>query len=312
MFYIKTATGFSGLANGKPFTVQDDHPNFDFIKDAIRLGSEHEIEKLINLTYRVATDVDTPSSNNELYINTEAGIVAFSGHEVVPVLAKRLLDMMDDGFDIAPMSNFIRNLYQNPSKKTIDRIYEWMEAGKMPITDDGCFLAYKRVDSNYMSFYDNTTSHKVGEYVEMPRFQCDDRSEQTCSTGLHFCSHEYLSSYYGGQGRVLLLKINPADVVSIPTDYGTSKGRACRYLVLSELDVDTRETVETVNPLESVPVYYVDDRDINGAAIKAYRIGYYNGRNGLGIDGHHFDYGDEVVSYECGYKDGKGHKKRVY
>ena len=35
----------------------------------------------------------------------------------------------------------------------------------------------------------------------------------------------------------MILKINPADVVSIPTDYNASKGRACRYEVIGELGV---------------------------------------------------------------------------
>ena len=33
----------------------------------------------------------------------------------------------------------------------------------------------------------------------------------------------------------MVLKINPADVVSIPTDYNDAKGRACRYEVIDEI-----------------------------------------------------------------------------
>jgi hypothetical protein len=35
----------------------------------------------------------------------------------------------------------------------------------------------------------------------------------------------------------MILKINPRDVVSIPNDYGYSKGRACRYEIVGELGV---------------------------------------------------------------------------
>ena len=36
----------------------------------------------------------------------------------------------------------------------------------------------------------------------------------------------------------MILKINPRDVVSIPADYGDTKGRCCRYQVIGELGVD--------------------------------------------------------------------------
>ena len=79
----------------------------------------------------------------------------------------------------------------------------------------------------------------------MERNQVDDDQNQTCSTGLHFCSQEYLN-HFGG-ARTVIVKINPRDVVSIPNDYNNSKGRACRYEVIGELGVDPEEAfTETV------------------------------------------------------------------
>jgi hypothetical protein len=70
----------------------------------------------------------------------------------------------------------------------------------------------------------------------MERFDVDDNKDNTCSTGLHFCSQSYLSCF-GGE-RTVIVKINPADVVSIPSDYNDAKGRACRYEVIGELEVE--------------------------------------------------------------------------
>jgi hypothetical protein len=70
----------------------------------------------------------------------------------------------------------------------------------------------------------------------MERNQVDDDKDRTCSTGLHFCSQDYLPSFGSAQGnRVVIVKINPADVVSIPSDYNNAKGRACRYEVVGEI-----------------------------------------------------------------------------
>lgn len=122
----------------------------------------------------------------------------------------------------------------NPSKTAVDELYDWLEGTQLPITEDGHFLAYKKVRDDYLSFYDGKTSNRVGETPTMPRNEVNDNRNQTCSQGLHFCSMSYLSSYYGGQGRVMILKINPADVVSIPSDYDFAKGRAWTYEVIGE------------------------------------------------------------------------------
>ena len=50
-----------------------------------------------------------------------------------------------------------------------------------------------------------------------------------------------MPSFGGSDSRTMILKINPADVVSIPTDYNNSKGRTCRYEVIGELGVDPAE-----------------------------------------------------------------------
>jgi hypothetical protein len=74
----------------------------------------------------------------------------------------------------------------------------------------------------------------VGDVVEQKRNEVDDIRDNVCSNGLHFCSMSYLPHYMGGNGRVVIVKINPADVVSIPSDYNNAKGRCCKYVVVGE------------------------------------------------------------------------------
>jgi hypothetical protein len=81
--------------------------------------------------------------------------------------------------------------------------------------------------------------NSIGKIVEMERNEVDDNKDQTCSTGLHFCSQDYLPHFGNGyDSRVVILKINPADVVSIPSDYNNAKGRACKYEVVGEIGND--------------------------------------------------------------------------
>ena len=52
----------------------------------------------------------------------------------------------------------------------------------------------------------------------------------------------------------MILKINPRDVVSIPTDYNNSKGRTCRYEVIGEHNVEDRHETEAFDrPVQDEP-----------------------------------------------------------
>jgi hypothetical protein len=149
----------------------------------------------------------------------------------------------------------MENLMNNPSKRAVDELYRFLEKNNLPITPDGHFLAYKKVRENYMDCHSGTFDNSVGKVCEMERNHVDDDKDRTCSTGLHFCSQEYLKSF-GGE-RTMIVKVNPRDVVSIPSDYNDSKGRACRYEVVGELGVNpedafTSSVQENANDYQSV------------------------------------------------------------
>ena len=167
---------------------------------------------------------------------------------------------MKEGFDVNHLINFLSNLMENPSNRAVRELYDFLEYGKMPITTDGHFLAYKRVRADYKSVHDGQTDNSIGTILEMPRNQVNDNSHETCSYGLHFCSHEYLKHFSGD--RVVILKVNPRDVVSIPADYNSTKGRACRYEVVGELSPEDVKKALNNSVFTSSVVSDYDDRDV--------------------------------------------------
>jgi hypothetical protein len=126
-----------------------------------------------------------------------------------------------------------------------------LEASELPITEDGCFLAYKRIAGDFKDIYTHTIDNSPGQVVEMRRNAVDEDKNRTCSEGLHFCSREYLPHYGAGSGdnKVVMIKINPRDVVAIPSDYNNAKGRCCKYTVAKELQLDltTRDNLPVDN-----------------------------------------------------------------
>lgn len=169
----------------------------------------------------------------------DAGVM-FDGKQVHGVIAKRLVDMLQQGLDIVPLARFLDRLYDNPDINAIDEMYLFLESGSLPLTPDGCFLAYKKVCSDYSSSHrapdGSVVYNRIGTTVAMDRKEVNKNRDETCAEGLHFCSWQYLPSFgVGGESKVVVLKIAPENVVSIPSDYNNSKGRAWRYDVIAEV-----------------------------------------------------------------------------
>lgn len=172
-------------------------------------------------------------------VKIEGGIVYLDDNPLHNTLTDRMLEMVEDGFDITPMSAFLANMMDNPSFRAVNELYDFLESSDLPITEDGHFIAYKRVRSDFMDQYSGTMDNSIGQVVSMPRNAVDEDKSRTCSAGLHFCSRQYLPSYGStGGGRVVIVKINPRDVVAIPADYHNAKGRTCRYEVIGELELE--------------------------------------------------------------------------
>lgn len=259
------------MINGTTHTVNADHPNYTALKDALRQRDHALAERLVN----IRTVVEDFGGGAVRVVGNQ---VFYQDNEIKGSVVDRILQMVREGFDAGPMMNFLDNLMKNPSKRAVDELYLFLEATNLPITPDGCFLAYKKVREDYRDFYTGKIPHRPAnrmskaELAEFPgtfgrvtvsiedgnttlsmsRNHVDDNRDRTCSDGLHFCSLSYLPEYHGGEGRVMILKINPAHVVSIPSDYKNAKGRAERYQIAGErTDKETETTDHFTSPVYS-------------------------------------------------------------
>lgn len=239
--YIIQGDNIILVIEGEPHTVNKTHVAYQKIVDAIKGNLWDQVKELINPTKALV-------NYSQGSLSIVDGEMFWRGQPFHNALATRIISMLEEGFDINPMVNFMANLMRNPSKRAVDELYGFLEKNSLPITPDGCFLAYKRVRGDYMDCYSGTMDNSVGRVVEMERNQVDDNRDNTCSAGLHFCSHDYLRSFSGE--RTVIVKIDPADVVSIPSDYNNAKGRTCRYEVIGEVGQNPDDKSEFSKPVQ--------------------------------------------------------------
>jgi hypothetical protein len=171
-------------------------------------------------------------------IEVKDGNLYVFGDPVHSTLATRVMSFLENGLDCVHLFKFILKLNLNPSKRAVDELYTFLEHRALPITDNGNFLAYKAVNSDYTDKYSGKFLNTIDAVLEMPRNKVDDNKEVGCSYGFHAGTIEYAKQFSGGHGRIVLVEINPSDVVSIPTDCQFQKLRTCKYKVVGEYEID--------------------------------------------------------------------------
>ncbi len=298
--FILQGSNVTVVIDGKPHTISKTHVTYQKVVDAIKAQDWDTVKNIID---PVKVVLNYGAGN----ISVKGEQLFWKGQPFAGVLASRMIQMLQDGFTIEPMVLFMHNLMKNPSKRSVDELYGFLEKNSLPITPDGYFLAYKKVRRDFKDIHSGTMDNSPGTIVEMERNAVDDNKDQTCSTGLHFCGLSYLDHFGGNDSRIVIVKIDPADVVSIPSDYNGAKGRACRYEVIGEMGVEAKDAftapvqsnangTETVRAAKPTPEVRV------GSSI--HKRGYSDGFSGADYSNSYNHGSREYTAYDVGYDAG--------
>lgn len=269
MSYIMNNNVISCFVDGTLYTIDTEHPCFNEIKEAIKNDDVNSFLELAPLTSAVEVAVTKMGSDK---IVCENGVVKYNGRVLHSTLADRIVQMSKEGFSIEPMIKFLENLLQNPSRASVEELYDFLANKNLPITEDGHFLAYKAVRQDYMDKHSGKYLNTIGEVIEMPRNEVDDDRRNECSYGFHVGALEYSGpeGYFFNQGdHCMITKVNPRDVVAVPKDYNFQKMRVCRYEVVAEYNVPLKNSVYGNEAEELEPDYEDEDFSLDYSDIYA-------------------------------------------
>jgi hypothetical protein len=213
------------ILDGKSYSINGEHPHYENIKKALRQEDVVALRRLVDIPKALTQFAGAGGK-----VEVKGGEILYDGTPVHSSLTNRILELMNGGFPFKPMLKFLNNLMDNPSSQSVKELYGFLQHRNLPITEDGCFLAYKGTRADEYDQYTGKVHNKVGATIEMPRNQVDDRREHTCSFGYHVGTMEYVDWYC--RARVIIVKVNPRDAVSVPTDHSAQKLRVCRYEIL--------------------------------------------------------------------------------
>ena len=225
--YIIVPDSFVTVMNlrlGKTTTLTNKQSNFNLVCKSIEKKEWDNVIKAVEPKKAASVFV-----KNKITIRD--GKVYCRGEELDGVVVKRILQAMEQGKENLSerLCAFLDNLMDNPSYNSRKQLYGFLVHNNIPISEDGCILAYKKVDSNYYDLRTHTILNNVwGKEISMNRADVDDNPDEHCSSGLHIGDLTFVKGIYSN-GHIIICKVNPKDVVSIPNDFSCTKMRCCAY-----------------------------------------------------------------------------------
>jgi len=251
MKYIINNSGIVLFEQGKPIKIEKSSIKYMKVIKAFDLPVHFQEEEILNILN------ESSDYYEEDGFVIEPNKVSYHGEELPDVLAQKIRSILEQGLPVTLFAKFWENLQKNPSSSSVRELYDFLAYKELPLTEDGCFLAYKGLNENYYSISGNKKTkvlrgqvdqsgrifNGIGEKIEVQRWDVDDNRENHCSFGLHVGSLEYAQGF--AQGKIIVVKVNPKDVVSVPTDYDCQKCRVCAYE--SVLDFEQEITAPIVD-----------------------------------------------------------------
>lgn len=228
--------------DGQTRTLPGTHVRFTAILDLLRGGNcdEARIDALANPGDTISTAIRA-LSNRVAYRHGE---ITFDGDLIDTALSRHLVRMLNTGDErYIGFVRFMERLAANPSASSRHSLFAWINNRDFTITPDGLLVGYKGVQGDGLNrschsgraFVDGVEHvghipNPLASTVTMPRSQVATERDTACLTGLHVGTYDYARSF--GQ-RLLTVLVDPANVVSVPTDCAAQKMRVCGYTVLA-------------------------------------------------------------------------------
>lgn len=260
MLTVITSTNRTGttLVIGDPETgvsrmLTDSHPAFEDVADIVRtLDNDTSMDEIVGLVDNiVSAKLGSTLRRLSDHITVDESNLYWDGERVDTVLSRHVLRMVRAGeTDYRPIIAFMERLSANPSQRARISAWAWLNAQDFTLTEDGMIVGYKAVRRDGFSIakgnevvlvdgveHRGSIPNRVGSLIEMDRDLIDTSRDVLCSVGLHVGTHAY-AEWFGRahQGILVHVRVDPADIVSVPKDHDGFKMRVCRYRVIEVSD----------------------------------------------------------------------------
>lgn len=223
------------IVEGKRYQVKITKRNGDLITNCIKKCQEldeydptdggytqvlDDIKNMVN----PANKIECKTDGRFIFDGEDQLFLKGAEYEPIPdLLAQRILDFLDNGINVNALVNFWKNCLLNEDQEAIKGLFRFLEHNGHPITINGYFFGYKKVQISkrydkktgdvvqawefdedtgekkyvisdqtvFQDMHSGTFKQKIGDVKTMPRKDCNSDPNVMCSTGLHIASWDY-------------------------------------------------------------------------------------------------------------------------
>lgn len=231
----------TAVIDGETYITTDRNPRFNEIVEGLRNldGSVADLfneEEAINDALSELTD----------RVEVRDGQVFIDNRPAPRALSETIVRLHNEGNgDYARFVRFLERLSENPSFRSRDQLFAFVEANGIHLNADGHLVLYKGVrwddqEQVHTSLHrgratvdgEEVNGHipaRPGSVITMERRDISDDPNVACHVGLHCGAWGYASAF--GGGNTITVVVDPADVVCVPNDHSHQKVRVCRYAI---------------------------------------------------------------------------------
>lgn len=266
MKYAINTTAIILFINNRNIRIEKTDQRYPKIINVFKLDSSEQEQAVLDIIDEKSnyTKVIKSSEGFEIITNSAGeDEIWFNDEKLPPALSEKILSIIAEDLPLDHFEKFWNNLKENPSATSVNELIDFLSNKELPITDDGHFIAYKGVRDDYFSIHGNKDTkvltgvvdehgkilNNIGSYISVARNQVDDDRNRHCSYGLHCGQLEYSRSF---GSKIVVVKVNPKDVVSVPSDHSFMKCRVSAYEVVSEYTEELLSSVVDSNGQDTI------------------------------------------------------------
>lgn len=222
--YILTKEFIVVTFQGKPHTVYKDDARFNNLYQILAKAEWSKLETALS----TAKVIEKYSFGK---IKVYDGEILMDGKPVHNSIVKRIFEFMSKNHPFEHLVMFLDKLMENPSERSREQLYGFLDRYKLPIDKDGDFIGFKSVTKDFLDHHSRKIKNTVGSVVKVDRSKVSDDAHCGCHFGLHIGELNFVKSF-ASDSNIILCKVNPKNVVSIPFDSNCAKMRVCEYKVV--------------------------------------------------------------------------------
>jgi hypothetical protein len=264
-FHI-TDRNITFIANGKPYMVNHDHPNFTTIRHELLSGSLDFgiLIELADIPLHIKTQ-----TKGKISVDPFTQQVFYKAEPLHNVWVDKIFNFLKNDLPVDPIVLALESLMRNPSFQARERLPLFQQHNELGFLPDGRLVGLKAVRHDFKDKWKGTFDNTPGNICRMERSQISDDPSVHCAPGLHVGSWAYVSNYASSSDdKIITVAFWPEHVVAVPLDIQT-KIRVEEYESLSVLhrsavDIFIRNNENIVVTNSNTQGPEIDDLDDGG------------------------------------------------